>query len=56
MEDFVQAITLGGLALVAGLWVRTLAPDGAVTEILGIGLVLLGIAGLGYGLWDVLEG
>ncbi len=56
MEDFVQAITVGGLALVAGLWMRTLASGGAATEVLGIGLILLGIAGLGYGLWDVLEG
>lgn len=56
MEDFVQAIIVGGLALVAGLWVRTLTPGEVPTEILGVGLILLGIAGLGYGLWDVLEG
>jgi hypothetical protein len=55
MEDFVQAITVGGLAFVAGLWVRTLGSGGAATEILALGLILLGIAGLGYGLWDVLE-
>lgn len=56
MERFVLAMTGGGLALVAGLWLTTLTPDGSTAEVLGIGLVLLGIGGLSYGLWDALAG
>jgi len=54
MERFVQAVTGGGLALVAGLWVTTFAPAGTPAWAGGFTLTLLGIGGLGYGLWDVL--
>lgn len=48
MEPFVQKITAGGLVLVAGLWIATLG-DGPWTG-LGWGLVVLGLAGLGWGI------
>lgn len=54
MERFVQAIVSGGLALVAGLWVVTLA-DELVLSGLGWGLVVLGVGGLGWGIGQKLE-
>jgi hypothetical protein len=53
MERFVQAITGGGLALVAGLWLLTLPSSGPAWGT-GIGLALLGLGGLAYGLWNAL--
>ncbi|MFP4228469.1 MAG: hypothetical protein ACLFTE_06545 [Salinivenus sp.] len=54
MERFVQAIVGGGLSLVAGLWLATLA-SGPALWAAGTALVLLGLGGVAYGLWDVLE-
>jgi hypothetical protein len=54
MEPFVQKITGGGGALVAGLWLATLA-DGLVLSGLGWGLVLLGVVGLGLGIGEKVE-
>ena len=54
MERFVQALVGGGLALVAGLWIATLA-DGLVLSGLGWGLVLLGVAGLGWSIGQQIE-
>jgi len=55
MERFVQALTGGGLALVAGLWVIAVASAGTPAWAGGFILTLFGIGGLGYGLWDALE-
>ena len=55
MESFVQAIVAGGLALLAGLWLHTLSASGSVPGILGLGLVVLGIGGLGWGIGSELE-
>lgn len=54
MERFVQAITGGGLTLIAGLWLVTLASAGSGVWGLGLGVVLLGIGGLAYGLGEAL--
>lgn len=51
MEQFVQAIVAGGLALVAGLWLVTLFEAGAISYLLGLVLVLLGAGGLTGGIW-----
>lgn len=55
MERFVQAITGGGLSLVAGLWLLTLFPTGAVPYLMGIVFVGVGIGGLAGGIWVGLE-
>jgi hypothetical protein len=44
----------GGLALVAGLWLATLA-DGLVLSGIGWALVLLGVGGLGWGVGEKVE-
>jgi hypothetical protein len=54
MERFVQAIVSGGLGLVAGLWLTTLL-DGVLLRGLGWGLVLLGVAGLAWGIGQKVE-
>lgn len=54
MERFVQALVSGGLALMAGLWLATLA-DGLVLSGVGWGLVLLGVGGLGWGIGRKVE-
>lgn len=51
MERFVQWITGGGLALVAGLWLVTLPQAGWVPWGLGLVLVVSGLGSLAYGLW-----
>lgn len=50
VEPFVRWIVGGGVALVAGLWIATLASTGSLPWILGAGLVLLGVAGLARGI------
>lgn len=51
MEWFVRLITSGGIALVVGLWIMTLLEAWSLPWLLGTTLVLLGIAGLGGGIW-----
>lgn len=51
MERFTQLIVVGGLALVAGLWVVTLLEAWSLPWLLGIVLVLGGLGGLGSGIW-----
>ncbi len=55
MERFVQAITGGGLSLVAGLWLVTLFEAGALLFLLGLVLVLFGVGGLAGGIWTGLR-
>lgn len=52
-ERFVGAIVLGGVALVAGLWVVELL-SGAV-QLAGVGLVGVGVIGLAWGIYSELE-
>jgi len=54
MEQFVQAIVSGGLALVAGLWLTTLFED-ALLSGLGWGLVVFGLGGLAWGIGQMIE-
>lgn len=55
MERFVQLIVVGGLALIAGLWVVTLLASRSGPWFVGIALVLLGIGGLAAGVRDEIE-
>lgn len=55
MERFVQAIVVGGLALVAGLWVGTLVEPGTLAWAGGGLLALAGVAGLAYGIATELD-
>lgn len=50
VEPFVRRIVAGGLVLVFGLWISTLAPLGSVPTLLGFMLIVLGLAGLAAGL------
>jgi hypothetical protein len=54
-EQFVQLVVGGGIALVAGLWALELAAVWSAPWLLGISLALLGVAGLGYGIWSQIE-
>lgn len=55
MERFVQLVTAGGVALVAGLWLVTLFGRGTTPWLLGGALVLLGVAGLAAGIGSEVE-
>ncbi|WP_267643342.1 hypothetical protein [Haloarchaeobius amylolyticus] len=55
VERFVQLIVLGGIALVAGLWVSTLSATWSVPWLVGSALVLLGLGGLALGIWSEVE-
>ena len=50
VERFVRAITAGGLALVAGLWIATYLPRWSLPWVLGAGLVLVGVGALAGGI------
>ncbi|AEH38179.1 hypothetical protein [Halopiger xanaduensis] len=55
MERFVQLIVVGGLALVAGLWLAALFARGSTVWIAGVGLALLGAASVFAGIGSELE-
>lgn len=56
MERFVKAVTGGGLALIAGLWITTLSTRATLPLwLFGVVLVLVGIGGLAVGIYDELE-
>ena len=55
MERFVVAIVLGGVALVAGLWLVTLSGTFSTAWLAGAVLVCLGLLGLGAGIWSEVE-
>lgn len=46
MEQFVQLIVGGGIALVAGLWIVALSVRWSMPWLLGVSVVLFGIGGL----------
>lgn len=47
-ERFVRAIVVGGIALVAGLWAVELGSGAAWWA--GVGLVVIGVLGLAWGI------
>lgn len=51
MERFVRLIVGGGIALVAGLWIATLAGTGSGPWLLGVALVVVGVGALAGGIW-----
>lgn len=55
VERFVRLIVVGGLALVAGLWVAALSNAWSLPWLLGAALVLLGIGGLTAGIRSELD-
>jgi len=55
VERFVQAIVAGGLALVAGLWATALFAFGSPAWLVGVALVVAGIAGLSWGIYSELS-
>lgn len=55
MERFVRAVVAGGISLVVGLWMTDLFEAGSPAWIGGVGLSLLGLLGLCYGIWLVIE-
>lgn len=55
MERFVRLIVAGGLGLVAGLWMATLARPWSPPWLLGVGLIVLGVAGLARGIWSQVD-
>lgn len=50
MERFVQAIGAGGMALVGGLWLLTLFAPRQAMWLIGLGLVVVGVGGLIWGI------
>ncbi len=55
MERFVQALVLGGLALLAGLWLTEFRGARSTPWIVGIGLAGLGLVGLLVGIVSELD-
>jgi len=52
-ERFVQAIVVGGIALVAGLWAVELGSGAAWWG--GVGLVVMGVLGFAWGIHSELS-
>ncbi|MBV0924468.1 hypothetical protein KTS45_09680 [Halomicroarcula limicola] len=50
MERFVRLVVAGGLALVAGLWIATLAVPQTPGWVAGVALAVAGVAGLAAGI------
>jgi len=50
MERFVQFIVAGGLALVAGLWLRQIADPTSQAWLAGVALAVLGAVALAVGI------
>lgn len=55
MERFVQLIVVGGIALVAGLWLVALLERGSIAWVVGVGLALAGTASVVAGIGRELE-
>lgn len=54
-EPWVRLIVAGGLALVAGLWLVRLSTTWEPVRPVGLALVVLGVLGLGGGIWIEVE-
>lgn len=54
-EGFVRLIVGGGIALVSGLWIATLSATGSLSWVVGSALVLVGVGGLGAGIWSEID-
>ena len=50
MERFDQIIVAGGLALVAGLWLRQIADPSSQAWLAGVALALVGVVALAVGI------
>lgn len=50
MEQFVQRVVVGGVAIVAGLWGAELATPASAPWIAGVVVAVAGAAGLGIGI------
>ena len=55
VEGFVVRIVAGGLALVAGVWLLTLATLWSVPWLFGTGLAVSGALALWSGIWSEIE-
>ena len=55
MERFVRIIVVGGVALVAGLWVATLFGAWSLPWLVGVVLAFGGVGGLAGGIWEEIE-
>jgi len=55
MERFVQFVLIGGVALVAGLWLARLFAAGSPLWMLGAALAALGVVGLLFGIGIEIE-
>jgi len=55
VEGFVRRIVAGGVALVAGLWVATLAAPWSLPWLLGVAVTLAGISALAAGIRAEIE-
>lgn len=56
MERFVQYVTVGGVVVVAGLWLMALFAPGSPLWLLGIVLTILGGGGLTFGIGSEIGG
>lgn len=55
VEGFVKLIVAGGLAMVAGLWLKALLVPGSTGWVLGVAVALIGIGSLGWGIWSQVD-
>lgn len=55
MERFVTLVVAGGLALVAGLWTLHLSAGWSAPWLVGVAVVVAGVAGLAAGIWRELD-
>ncbi len=55
MEQFVQRLGAGGLALVAGLWLTALVPSRSGAWLAGVAAAGLGVVALSGGIYSQIE-
>lgn len=55
VERFVRLIVAGGIALVAGLWLVTIAGDWSLPWLLGVAVILAGTGALAAGIRSEIE-
>jgi len=54
-ERFVRLLVVGGIVLVAGLWVSALSGRWSLPWLLGAGLAVGGACALGVGIWSEID-